>query len=248
MEVMTVDRQSAPAIDVAGPPRLLDRLAEVPRQRGHSEPTDAQLVAWGRAFVLFHGKRYPRALDLEAVSRFLEHVVRREKEPLSALEMARTALELLYRGVFQLMARLLYGCGLRLQECCQLRVKDMIWDRDQLVVRGGKGDKDRMVMLPRTIRADLERQRDARRGFHDRDLARGVARVELPHALERRYPAAAREFGWQFLFASRQLSRCSRTGRSGRHHVFSGVGPAGGGAGRRQGRIGKAHSLPYVSA
>ena len=74
--------------------------------------------------------------------------------------------------------------------------------------------------LKTQIRADLERQREWRRGLHERDLARGVARVDLPDALERKYPRAARELGWQFVFASRQLSRCPRTGRPGRHHVY----------------------------
>ena len=70
------------------------------------------------------------------------------------------------------------------------------------------------------MRDDLERQVAGRRRLHERDLARGVARVELPDALERKYPRAAQELGWQFLFASRQLSRCPRTGRLGRHHVY----------------------------
>ena len=90
------------------------------------------------------------------------------------------------------MARLLYGCGLRLLECCRLRVKDVQLLRGQIVVRGGKGNKDRVVMLPRSVRADLERQLDWRRRLHERDLTRGVARVELPDALERKYPRAAR--------------------------------------------------------
>jgi integron integrase len=123
-------------------------------------------------------------------------------------------------GVFQLMARLLYGCGLRLLECCQLRVKDVHLARGQIVVRAGKGNKDRVVMLPRSVRGDLERQLQERRQLHERDLARGVARVELPDALERKYPRAAQELGWQFVFASRQLSYCPRTGRQGRHHVY----------------------------
>jgi integron integrase len=123
-------------------------------------------------------------------------------------------------GVFQLMARLLYGCGLRLLECCQLRVKDVHLARGQIVVRAGKGNKDRVVMLPRLVRPDLERQLQWRRRLHERDLERGVARVELPDALERKYPRAAQELGWQFLFASRQLSYCPRTGRPGRHHVY----------------------------
>jgi integron integrase len=123
-------------------------------------------------------------------------------------------------GVFRLIARLLYGCGLRLLECCRLRVKDVHLARGQIVVRAGKGNKDRVAMLPRSVRADLERQLEWRRRLHERDLARGVARVELPDALERKYPHAAQELGWQFLFASRQLSHCPRTGRPGRHHVY----------------------------
>jgi integron integrase len=123
-------------------------------------------------------------------------------------------------GVFQLMARLLYGSGLRLQECCRLRVKDVNVERGQILVRAGKGNKDRVVMLPRSARDDMAKQVHARRELHERDLARGVARVDLPDALERKYPRAAQEFGWQFLFASRQLSQCPRTGRLGRHYVY----------------------------
>ena len=89
----------APAAIVAQPPRLLDQVAQVARQRGASEPTSAQMVSWVRAFVLFHGKRHPRELGLPAVSRYLEHVVRTEKQPLPALEAARSALELLYGPV-----------------------------------------------------------------------------------------------------------------------------------------------------
>jgi integron integrase len=123
-------------------------------------------------------------------------------------------------GAFALMARLLYGCGLRLMEYCRLRVKDIDLARGQIMVRQGKGAKDRVVMLPKSVRGDLEQQMGKRRALHERDLARGVARVELPDALERKYPRAARELGWQFVFGSRQLSRCPRTGRQGRHHIY----------------------------
>jgi integron integrase len=124
-------------------------------------------------------------------------------------------------GLFRLMAKLLYGAGLRLMECCRLRVKDLDLARGQIVIRQGKGDKDRVVMLPRSVRPELEQQLQQRRTLHTRDVARGVARVELPDALERKYPRAAQEFGWQFLFASRQLSRCPRTNRVGRHHIYT---------------------------
>jgi integron integrase len=125
-------------------------------------------------------------------------------------------------GLFQLMARLLYGCGLRVMECCTLRVHDVDLPRGQIMVRSGKGDKDRVVMLPRTVRQGLQQQLAARRALHERDVARGVARVDLPAALERKYPRAAQSLEWQFVFASRQLSHCPRTGRIGRHHILEG--------------------------
>ena len=96
---ITLLPQPTPQRTASQPPRLLDQVAQAALHRGASEPTTAQLVAWVRAYVLFHGKRHPRELDRAAVSRFLEHVVRTEKEPLPALESARSALELLYGTV-----------------------------------------------------------------------------------------------------------------------------------------------------
>lgn len=126
-------------------------------------------------------------------------------------------------GAFRIMAGLLYGAGLRRQECCRLRVHDLDMARDQLVVRHGKGGKDRVVMVPRKLRPDLDRHLTWRRQLHDRDLQAGRARVALPDALARKYPRAAQELGWQFLFASRQLSRDPHTGDIGRHHVHEGA-------------------------
>lgn len=125
-------------------------------------------------------------------------------------------------GVFRLMAGLCYGSGLRREECCRLRVHDLDLRRDQITVRHGKGGKDRVVMLPKSRRAALERQLAWRRQLHERDLAAGMARVALPDALARKYPKAAQEFGWQFLFASRQRSRDPKTGDLGRHHIDAG--------------------------
>jgi integron integrase len=114
---------------------------------------------------------------------------------------------------------LLYGAGLRIMECLRLRVHDLDFDRGQVLVRGGKGDTDRVVMLPRPLRQPLRDQVERRRAVHERDLQRGPVWVPLPHALERKYPSAAGQLGWQFLFASRQLSRDPRTGNTGRHHL-----------------------------
>jgi integron integrase len=123
---------------------------------------------------------------------------------------------------YALMARLMYGSGLRLMECCRLRVKDIDLERGQLTVRGGKGDKDRFVMLPASLRETLMKQVEWRRPLHERDLARGFGRVEMPDALAVKLAGADHTLGWQFLFASSKLSRCPRTGRWGRHHVHEG--------------------------
>lgn len=125
-------------------------------------------------------------------------------------------------GMFQTMAGLLYGAGLRREECCDLRVHDLELRRGQIVVRHGKGGKDRVVMLPRSMRGDLEHLLDWRRRLHERDLAAGFGRVALPDALARKYPKAAMELGWQYLFASRQSSRDPKTGDVGRHHIDPG--------------------------
>jgi integron integrase len=123
---------------------------------------------------------------------------------------------------YGLMARLMYGAGLRLMECCRLRVKDVDLERHQLTVRQGKGDKDRAVMLPQAARSPLEAQLRWREALHQRDLERGLGWVCLPDALDRKYPASPTALGWQFVFASRQLSRDPRSGNTGRHHVHEG--------------------------
>jgi integron integrase len=126
-------------------------------------------------------------------------------------------------GLFGLAAQLLYGAGLRKMECLRLRVHDLDFERGQIAVRGGKGDKDRVVRLPGQLKPALQEQVERRRAVHERDLASGKAWVELPQALARKYPAAPRAFGWQYLLASRQLSRDPRTGRVGRHHLHEGA-------------------------
>lgn len=123
------------------------------------------------------------------------------------------------QGLYRLMTQVMYGAGLRVLECCRVRVKDLDMVRSQIMVREGKGNKDRVVMLPRAVRAGLARQLEQRRELHERDLARGLAYVPLPDALARKYPAAVRELGWQYVFASDRLSQDPRTGNWGRHHV-----------------------------
>jgi integron integrase len=121
------------------------------------------------------------------------------------------------------MGQLLYGAGLRLLECCGLRVKDIDLARSVLVVRGGKGDKDRFVMLPGRARAELDERLKERAVSHERDLRRGQGWVVLPDALDVKLPGADHSLAWQFVFTSRQLSRDPRSGHVGRHHVHPGA-------------------------
>jgi integron integrase len=121
------------------------------------------------------------------------------------------------------MACLLYGAGLRVLECCRLRVQDLDFAANQIVVRGGKGDKDRVTMLPGSARADLSRHLDAVRAQHQRDLAVGAGWVELPTALLRKYPAAGREWVWQWVFPATRLYRDRLTGQRRRHHLHESV-------------------------
>jgi integron integrase len=126
-------------------------------------------------------------------------------------------------GLYRLMAGLLYGTGLRRQEGCQLRVHDLDLERHQLMVRHGKGGKDRVVMLPRSLAPELERHLAQRRQEHARDRAEGRAYAPLPFALAKKFPRAAQEFGWQYLFAARHHSCDPKTGHVGRHHVNPGM-------------------------
>jgi integron integrase len=122
-------------------------------------------------------------------------------------------------GTVWLMATLLYGAGLRLMECVRLRVKDIDFAYNQIVVRDGKGHKDRVTMLPLHVKAPLQEHLRAVKQLHEQDLQRGGGRVYLPYALERKYPNAQREWVWQYIFPAAKPSRDPRSGIVRRHHV-----------------------------
>lgn len=122
-------------------------------------------------------------------------------------------------GLPGLVVRLLYGTGMRLMEGLRLRVKDIDFTRRQIIIRAGKSDKDRVTMLPASLIEPLQARLAERRKMHDIDLARGMADVELPHALERKYRNAGKEFGWQYVFAAADYSTDTRTGIIRRHHI-----------------------------
>ncbi|MDI6748272.1 MAG: integron integrase [Rhodocyclaceae bacterium] len=122
-------------------------------------------------------------------------------------------------GVYGLMGRLLYGTGMRLMECVRLRVKDVDFGRNEILIREGKGGKDRVTMLPAALAQPLVEHLQRRRLIYDDDVAAGLAAVWLPDALARKYPNAATEWGWQYVFCSGSHSTDPRGGQVRRHHV-----------------------------
>jgi integron integrase len=122
-------------------------------------------------------------------------------------------------GTHWLIASLLYGAGLRLMEAVRLRVKDVEFARHEIIVREGKGGKDRMTMLPESAIEPLKRHLAKVKALHEEDLAAGGGDVYLPFALAKKYPNAEREWGWQYVFPSAKLSTDPRSGVTRRHHV-----------------------------
>jgi integron integrase len=126
-------------------------------------------------------------------------------------------------GTPRLMAELMYGSGLRLMELLRLRVKDLDLTRQQVIVRGGKGDKDRVTVLPEVLVERLRAHRDRLRGLHEQDRASGLAGVWLPEALARKYPGAGVSWEWFWFFPSRQTSLDPHAGVERRHHLLEGA-------------------------
>jgi integron integrase len=118
-----------------------------------------------------------------------------------------------------LMAKILYGCGLRLLECVRLRVQDIDFGMDEITVKMGKGGKDRLTLLPESIKGALQDQIEYVTHQHKRDLAAGYEGASMPGALEKKYRGAARELGWQYVFPSSGLARDPRSGTLRRHHI-----------------------------
>ena len=114
------------------------------------------------------------------------------------------------------MANLMYGAGLRLMECLRLRVQDIDFASNQITVRDGKGSKDRLTMLPKIVKQPLREHLKIVRSTHQKDLSEGYGRVYMPFALARKYPRAAAEWGWQFVFPQENRFINKTTGEQGR--------------------------------
>jgi integron integrase len=157
---------------------------------------------------------------------WLDDIVRAKRPTRLPVVLTRDEVRVVIRhlsGPPRLMACLLYGAGLRVLECCRLRVQDLDFAANQIVVRGGKGDKDRTTMLPAIVKPDLLRHIETVRAQHERDLTAGAGWVELPSALSRKYPNAARQWVWQWVFPATRLYMDHATGQRRRHHLHETV-------------------------
>ena len=153
---------------------------------------------------------------------WLDNVVRAKQPQRLPCVLTRTEVRgVLTRmsGIYGLMANLLYGTGMRLMECVRLRVKDVEFERGEILIRDGKGAKDRVTMLPESMTGFLQAHLHQRRALFDDDTRMGKALVYLPDALERKYPNAATEWAWQYIFPSGSFSRDPRSGVERRHHI-----------------------------
>ncbi|MCL4863850.1 MAG: integron integrase, partial [Caldilineaceae bacterium] len=125
-------------------------------------------------------------------------------------------------GLYQLMAQLLYGAGMRIMECIRLRVQDMEFARRQILVRDTKGNEDRVTLLPQRLIPALQQHLHEVKRLHDQDLAQGHGAVYLPYALSRKYPHAPTEWRWQYVFPAERLSVDPRSHAIRRHHMDEG--------------------------
>jgi integron integrase len=163
---------------------------------------------------------YKEVLKLEL--EWLDNVVRATRPKRLPVVMTRETVARVIKemhGTQQLVARLMYGSGMRVMETIRLRVKDINFDYRQVIVRSGKGDKDRATVLPESLIEPLQAHLVRVKELHELDLAEGYGRTWLPHALARKYPNADREFGWQFVFPSTIRSPDREEGVVRRFHM-----------------------------
>ena len=204
--------------------------------RHPSEMAEAEVA--GYLTYLANERRVSASTQQQALSAlllFYRDVIGRPLGHLGAVQRARTPTRLpvvLSRGevqrvleelegVYELIGTLLYGAGLRLREAVSLRVKDVDFVRGEVVIRRGKGAKDRVTVLPERLRGALAAHLEQAKSLHDSDLAAGAGRVALPEALTRKFPNAAAEWAWQWVFPAARLYTEKVTGIRRRHHLHA---------------------------
>lgn len=164
---------------------------------------------------------YKYVLDIHLEDKITPARSKRSASPPTVMTQAEVQrLLAAIEGKNALMAKLLYGSGLRLMECIRLRVQDVDFGQNLIFVRGGKGGKDRTTMLPQNLSDELQSQIKAVKSLHHKDLEAGFGEVYIPEALARKYPNASRDTGWQYVFPAKERSSDPRSGKEMRHHVL----------------------------
>jgi len=197
-----------------GGPEVTAFLSHLANDENVAAATQSQALA----ALLF---LYKAVLEIDLP--WLDQVVRAKRPHRLPTVLERSEVRALLdamHGEYGLMARLMYGTGMRIGECCALRVKDVSLERRELVVRDGKGGKDRMTVLPKQLVDALAQQIGGSRDVYFRDRAEDQPGVALPYALERKYPNAGKAWGWYWVFPQDHLSRDPRSGIVRRHHVY----------------------------
>ncbi|MBI4743652.1 MAG: integron integrase [Actinobacteria bacterium] len=192
---------------------LQDFLSHLAVEKKVSPSTQNQAL---NAIIFLY--RYVFEKDIEGMIDAVRARQRRGLPVVLTIKEVHSIFDLL-SGINRLIAMLIYGCGLRLNECLGLRIKDIDLEQNILIVRAGKGDKDRRTMLPETLKDNLIHHISEARAIYDEDRAKNLNGVYLPNALEKKYPNAGKEWGWFWLFPSKSLSVEPRTHVVRRHHV-----------------------------
>lgn len=159
---------------------------------------------------------------LEQQLPWMDEVIRAKKPKRLPVVLSKTEVAKIFDrmdGTHGLIARLLYGTGMRIMECCRLRIQDIDFDRSEILIRNGKGAKDRVTMLPESLVKPLREHLRKRRLLYEDDLAKNMAEVYLPEALAKKYPSAASSWVWQYVFCSGSYSVDPRSGHERRHHL-----------------------------
>jgi integrase len=219
-----------PVVDPASGPRLLTRLRAAIRVRHYSRRTEEAYVGWVRRFIRFSGMRHPSEMAEPEVERFLTSLAVDGGVSASTQNQALAALVFLYHVVLGrplgLFGGLIRAKGTKRLPVVlsrgEVRAKDLDFARREIVVRGGKGDRDRRTMLPEVLVGPLLRHLAGVRATHERDIARGAGRVDLPAGLARKFPGASAEWGWQWVFPAVREHAASG-GEVRRHHLHETV-------------------------
>jgi integron integrase len=223
-----------------GAPEIRDFLAHLVNDRNVAASTQNQALH----SILF---LYREVLQIELPPLGdLQPAKKPEKLPVVFTREEVQAILAQMTGLKGLMASLLYGTGVRLSELLRLRVKDIDFTQNQITVREGKGGKDRVTMLPQSLKEPLRQHLVKVKQAHEVDLREGFGKVELPYALEKKYPQAATEWKWQYVFVAPKRSIDPRTKIERRHHLDPSVLPQSGERSNAQGRDHQARKLPHL--